>query len=407
MIDGLFSMPATRSLTSILLLLATLAITACNDAPTDLGSDLIPGTDSLYAASSITMPALISGTSTELARAPIFNNTYVLFGRTSDSEARVFVEFINVPRLGSADSFTVVQADLMMHPQAYLYGDTNSRTLAMAGYELQRIWTPTSTWDTIWAADGSTTYYSTASERVCTFSKDLTSTDTIVAVPLDVTAAKRWLVKGADSVLRKELYGIVLLPTEGASIRQFRNTNGANQIMKMRVIHKRIDNDTLDTTFVESAVACFVNAPPVPANELYAQGAMVYRTKIDIDLSALPANAAIMQATLRVAMDAGASRAGTLGLDEILRMTYAPADGSTPLGLAVRGDDSTKVFAFNNLASLVQDMMRNGRKGTLKIGPDGSSEYWRMNRLRLHPMSADSTLRPRLHVIYTVPTVIK
>lgn len=393
--------------TSILIMLATLAITACNDAPTDLGSDMIPGTDSLYTASSLSTPGMISAAATVLERAPIFNNTYVLFGRTADAEARMFVEFINYPNLGAADSFQVVQADLMMHPQAYIFGDTNSRTLAIAGYELQQLWSPTATWDSIWAADGSTSYYSTASERICSFSKDLTSTDTIVAVPLNTTAAKRWLTKGVDSVLRKELFGIALLPTDGASIRQFRNTNGTNQIMKMRVIHKRIDQDTLDTTFVEAAIACYVNAPAPAANELYAQGAMVYRTKIDVDLSALPANASIMQATLRVTMDESSSVGGTLGLDEILRLTYKPGDGSSPLGVSVRKNDSTKVVAFNNLASLAQDIMRYGRKGSFLVGPDGSSEYWRMNRTRLHPMTADSTLRPRFHVIYTVPTVIK
>jgi hypothetical protein len=79
----------------------------------------------------------------------------------------------------------------------------------------------------------------------------------------------------------------------------------------------------------------------------------------------------------------------------------------SPLSISVRGDDSTKTFRFANLASLVQDMMRNGRKGTFRIGPDGGNELWRMNRLRLFPMSADSALRPRFNVIYTVPSVIK
>lgn len=406
MIVGTFSAAPVLRVLPITLLAIALTITACNDAPTDLGTDLIPGTDSIYAVTSLQQDVFDSVFTTSM-REPAFNGTYVLFGRTTDAEARMFVEFINYPSFGPADSFSVVHADLMMVPQAYIYGDTASRTLSMRGYELQKLWNPTATWDSIWAQDGSSTYYSTAQSPICTFSKDLTATDSIVAVPLDPTAAKSWLVKGADSLLRKELFGLVFVPTSGSSIRLYRAFNNASSVMRLRVATKRLGRDTIDTTFIEAAIAGFINAPSPTSGELLVQGAQVFRTQFDIDLSSIPQNAVIMSATLRMTVDTAASTSGNGPRDETLRLSYTPAASLSPINLSVRGDDSTKTFRFGNLASLVQDMMRNGRKGTLRVGPDGANELWRMNRLRLFPMTADSARRPKLSIMYSTPSVIK
>lgn len=406
MIVSLFSLVRLRTLPTLAFLAVVLTITACNDAATDLGADLVPGTDSLFAASSLEQP-LLDSVFTSLDRQPSFNGTFVLFGRTSDSEARMFVEFINYPTFGSADSFTVVQADLMMYPQPYIYGDTASRTIGITGYELKKLWAPSVTWDSVWAADGSSSYYSTTQQPICSFTKDLASTDSVVAVQLDPIAAKSWLVKGADSAARSELFGLVFLPTAGSSIRQFRAFNSSSSVMRLRVATRKLGRDTIDTTFIEAAVAGFLNTPSPAPSALVVQGAQVYRSQFDVDLSAIPPQAVIMNATLRVTLDTTASSGGNGVIDELLRLTYTPAGSSSPLGITVRGDDSTKTFRFGNLASLVQDMMRNGRKGTLRVGPDGGNELWRMNRLQLFPMSADSTRRPRFNVIYTVPSVIK
>lgn len=406
MIVGMFSAEAGFRILPITLLAIALTITACNDAPTDLGSDLVPGTDSLYAASSL-QQELFDSVFTASMREPAFNGTYVLFGRTADAEARMFVEFIDYPSFGPADSFSVVQADLIMIPQAYLYGDTASRTLSMTGYELQKLWSPTATWDSIWAQDGSSTYYSTAQKPICTVSKDLTATDSIVSVPLDPAAAKSWLVKGPDSLLRKELFGLVFVPTGGSSIRLYRAFNNAASVMRLRVATKRLGRDTIDTTFIEAAIAGFVNAPSPSPGALLVQGAQVYRTQFDVDLSTIPHNAVIMSATLRVTVDTAASTSGNGPRDEVLRLSYSPAGSLSPINLSVRGDDATKTFRFGNLASLVQDMMRNGRKGTLRIGPDGANELWRMNRVPLFPMTADTARRPKLSIIYSTPSVIK
>ena len=407
MIVGFFTSALSRYAPTLALLAVLVTITACNDAATDLGADLVPGTDSLYAASSLEQQDLLDSVFTSLDRQPAFNGTFVLLGRTADSEARMFVEFINYPTFGAADSFSVVQADLMMYPQPYVYGDTASRTFGLTGYELQQLWAPSVTWDSIWAADGSTTYYSTAQKPICTFSKEITATDSVLAVPLDPEAAKSWLVKGADSASRSELFGLVFLPTAGSTIRQFRAFNSSSSVMRLRVATRKLGRDTIDTTFIEAAIAGFLNTPTAPTNELIVQGAQVYRTQCDIDLSAIPAQAVIMSASLRVTMDTTVAFGGNGVRDEVLRLTYTPMGALSPLSISVRGDDSTKTFRFANLASLVQDMMRNGRKGTFRIGPDGGNELWRMNRLRLFPMSADSALRPRFNVIYTVPSVIK
>ncbi|MBN9400841.1 MAG: hypothetical protein J0I17_11750 ['Candidatus Kapabacteria' thiocyanatum] len=388
-------------------LTALFVLAACNDKPTDLGTDIIPGTDSLYALSSITVPLVDSVVLTP-KQSPIFNNTYFLFGKTDDSEARLFIELVNYPsNLPPATDYDVVAAELMMRPQYYIYGDTNDRTLAVEAYELQKEWDPQATWDSIWTSSGATSYYSTGTPQVCSFSKTLVDTaDSLVYVPFDPVAAKRWLTKGVDSTLRKELHGFVLLPSSGSSIRQFRNLNGQNQIMAMRFIIRHKDSTDNDTTYMESVVACFTNTPVPQPGELVLQGSRVYRISMYVDLNALPRNAIVLGATARVNADPAASKAGRGGLDELLKCEYVPPSG-TALSTTTRRDDSYG-YAFTNMGFIFQLILRNAdRKGTILISPEGSSEFWRMNRIRLHGANADTTLRPRVTLIYTVPKVLQ
>ncbi|MGA0834408.1 MAG: hypothetical protein ACO3QO_07815 [Candidatus Kapaibacteriota bacterium] len=175
-----------------------LALQACNDKPTDIGSVLVPGTDTLYGTSSAELPILRTTGSVE-AQEPIYNATYVLFGKTSDSEARLFVELINYPQLGSPDSFSIVRADLEMVPQVYCLGDTTVTSFAGTAYELQQAWSAQATWDSIWTSDGTSPYYSEAQQPITQFTIGSSVPDSVYHVPLDTTVIRRWLTLGMYS----------------------------------------------------------------------------------------------------------------------------------------------------------------------------------------------------------------
>ena len=380
-------------------------LTACNDKPTDISIDLTPGTDTLYASSSLdTSIALIATTTSK--RLPILNSTYSLFGKTTDSEARLFIEFINYPKIGAASDYEVIESDLQMFPQTYRYGDTNNRTVGIVAYNLKREWSLNATWDSIWAPDGSTTYYSTSDSTVCTQTILLTATDSIVDVPFSVDATKRWMTLGADSTTTSQLFGVVLLPTETGSITLFRNLNGAAQTMRLRVVYKHKDSTTNDTTYLTSAVASFVDTPLPATDELLTQGARIHSTTFSVDLTRLPRNTMILGAKFTATADKTNSVLGTSGIDEILSLIFTPTDGSSAVEYSTRVDDSGK-YLFVDLTYALQTMLREGGKGTLVLGPIDVYEMWRMNRIRIHNVQADSTVRPRLSIIYTVPAILK
>ncbi|MBI2794851.1 MAG: hypothetical protein HYX66_09420 [Ignavibacteria bacterium] len=384
-------------------LAAACLLASCNDAPNTVGTELVPGTDTLYAISSLSVP-LISEAYTSPERIPLYNPETFLYGKASDSEGRLFIEFINYIRLGAADSFEVIASDLVMYPEDYKYGDTSNLALSISGYELKQLWYPQATWDSIWAPDGSTSYYSPSDPKVCSFESVLTSTDSIVYVPFNTEATKRWIVLGSDSSTRDQLFGLVLLPEASGSVRSFRNQTNGVQNMKLRVIYKHADSADNDTTYLRSAVANFVDTPlPADSSEPIVQGARVHRAAFKFIIDSLPPYSIILGSMFQVFVDDFSSTIGTLGRDELFSLSFTSASGAN-YAFVTRGDASG-VFSFPNITSITQTIRKEGGSGTIFIEPEGINKFRRMNRLKLFNMQSDSLHRPRLDIIYAIPTV--
>lgn len=380
-------------------------ITACNDKPTDIALDLTPGTDTLYASSSLDSGIGLTATASS-TQYPILNSTYTLFGKTTDSEARLIIEFINYPKLGNAADYEVLSSDLQLFPQTYRFGDTNNRTLGIAAYELKREWAVSATWDSIWDADGNTTYYSTADPSVCTFNQPIAATDSIVNVPFALDATKRWLTLGADSTTAKDVFGLAVLPTETGAVWQFRNLNSNEQIMRLRVVYKHKDSTANDTVYINSAASVFVNTPAPAADDILTQGARVLTTTFDVDLTSLPSNAMLLGAKFTITTDKANSSVSTFGLDQVLALKFTPSDGSGTVEYQARVNDAG-TYQFVDLSYALQSIIRTGGKGTLVLSPFDNYLYWQMNRVRINNMASDSSLRPRMSVVYTVPLLLQ
>jgi hypothetical protein len=393
-----------RSLYAIATMVIGLGLLSCNDSPNDIGSELGPGIDSLYAMSSIDSVTLLSSVESIEVQRPLFNSPFFFLGKSADAEARAFIEFINYPSLGNPSDWDVLSSDLLLHPFEYRYGDTANTTFGFDVHELTRLWDPAVTWDSIWnSADGSS-YYSPASEKVGTFRGQITSTDTLIPLPFNTTATKQWLIKGADSTLRDNLFGLVILPTVTSHVRLFRNSQLNRQVMRLRVITKHKDSTEPDTTLLESAVACFVRTPKAAQGTLITQGAVQHRVAVDVSVAALPKSAVILDAALTLTANPSASINGSLGIDDVLRLTHLPPGASTAVVYQARRDDASHQYVFRNLAGSLQAIMRSGdTTGRLIIQPDDFREVWRMNRTAFHSMSAAANLRPRLTVVYAIP----
>ena len=128
----------THAISFAIVALCTILI-SCNDAPTGVGTGVVPGTDTIYALSSLVSPMLVRD-SIASTREPFVNGTYFLIGNTAKDQARVFMEFLNYPDLGADSTYDVITADLQMFPQDYRYGDTANMSVAFSAYELKRSW---------------------------------------------------------------------------------------------------------------------------------------------------------------------------------------------------------------------------------------------------------------------------
>lgn len=377
-------------------------LASCNEKPTDIGSQLVPGTDTIYAESTNSAELLIAkGTVTQ--REPIYNSAYVLFGKTADSEGRLFVQFIQWPDVGHPDSVQVISSELVLLPQTYIFGDTADRTLSLAAYELQQEWSANATWDSIWTSDGSTTYYSTAQPTVAQFTAQIGDDDSVIYVPFDLAATKNWLNTAYDSSTADQLYGLVVLPTNNASIRQFRNLDGLSQVLRLRLVTRRNDTASLDTNFVEAAVACFVDTPPAPEGETIVQGARIHRMQYEIRIDSLPEFAIIAGSRFVIRLDNNRSNVGTYGSDEVLSLTYTAKDGSNTTLVTRR--DETGVYEFPDMVRVLQRIRQDGGIGTIELSPTDLYYTWRMNRLQFHAPTEDPSVRPYLNVIYIVPEI--
>lgn len=435
MIRGLFLRTRRLPLRLCALFVIVSAITSCNDAPTDLGADLVPGTDTLYAVTSQDA-GLIDSSYTAQLRLPGIRTegASFLFGRSGSSEARLLAEFINYPVFDSAVDFKVLEAYLLLTPEFYVYGDTTNRQVNLSCYELTRLWSGTVTWDSLWNADGSSNYYDVTKQPLFTFSTTVNAAGSVIAVPLNPDMVRSWIVRGTDTTLRKELYGLAIVPSAESSVRAFRNftlrvitnvppkrtipvtpsvvrkaTFRRDTTVNTGVRKASVNNDSIRTrpartiTDIQAIIAGFGNTPLPAPNELVVQGSHVHQAMFDLDLTSIPPQAVILSATMYVTADSAASTHGNVALDEQLLLTYQPKGSVRTYTRLVGRDDVTKTFRFDKLAFMIQEIMKNGRKGTLQIGPSVDDQFFRINRLRLYPVSADSTVRPKLNIIYALP----
>ncbi|MGA0834407.1 MAG: hypothetical protein ACO3QO_07810 [Candidatus Kapaibacteriota bacterium] len=195
---------------------------------------------------------------------------------------------------------------------------------------------------------------------------------------------------------------MVIVPQSTGAIRQFRNLNGTNHVLRLRVITQSPADTLDDTTYVDAAVACFTKSPLPSSEESIVQGARLLRATYEVRLDTLPPLAVLMGSSFRVCVDVKRSTVGTLGLDELLSLRYRSNDG-TLLTLLTRGS-AEGVYLFPNIVAVLQRIRADGGTGTIEIGPVNDNAYGRMNRLWIYPPTEqEPTLVPQMTLIYTVP----
>jgi hypothetical protein len=375
---------------------------ACNEAPTDIGTGLIPGTDTLYMVSSDSVPLLINA-QVFSNREPLVNNALVLLGKSGSSDAQLLLQVTSFPNVGSQTSFRVDTAYLELVGGAYAFGDTSSKQLSLVGYEIQQPYSALVTWDSIYDVQGNSRFYTTASP-VVQQQIMIPAVDSTTTLTVDKDMIQRWLARNSDSATRNQVFGMILLAPNATRIQQFRNLSGSSQRLRLRAVIQHNDSTSLDTLLLESVVASIVQTPEPEPTEIITQGARPIATSFTVHLDSLPANALIINAVLTVHMDPEKSILGNLGADEVLQVRFT---NTANKNFSLRTLRENNTVTFSNIGPILQEVVKDGKRGTLVLEPDlqNGDRLFKMNRMYYAPFG--SPLAPKLSIVYTVPSMLR
>jgi hypothetical protein len=386
---------------------AVIFAAGCNDIPTEIGSDFVQDTSVVTkVANSATQP-LITGTSVEriglvrynnIIKNIGFGNSTILIGATSDGrQAYTFVNVVKIAdSLKSVTESQLLSATLLLTPTTYALGDTlTSPELSFTVHALKKQWNIVDTLETIFPQTGASDYYESTS-----LSEFKGTVARGSAAPVEVNIPKstlaQWLTSG-DST-----NGLAIVPSASAAyIQQFKGLNSdLSYAIHIRAIYSKTEGD-LDTALIPLAhYGTFLKAPGAAENELLVQNGTSYRPVIDFNLSAIEEFASIHSAKFTIYRK---SEFITFPRRRLVLVEQAPnAAGNFNDILASYGtlvDSAAGRYEFTGLGSRVEKWMRGDRKGRLYLIMEGESET--ADRMTFFGMNADSTLRPRLEIVYS------
>lgn len=389
------------------MLAAALAAGGCNDAPSPVGAEFLPDTAQLRVLSSDDT-LLLEAAFTERIAQPLFNAGILYLGRVYDLEARTLLRFTDIPEtLATVSVDQIVSATLLLTPERYALGDTSSGATLVPFriHKVLRLWTPQATWDSLFALGDAGILDPV---ELGSWQSPIPLRDTVEPLRVELTSAGReliaeWLRQQADSTLRRQIYGIALIPgQQSQAIRAF-STQALGQLQRpaptLEVVYRRTPERT-DTLRLTAGYAGSFLSPAVADTTQYLvlQPGIAYRPALSIRLDALPALAALHRAELRLPLDTAACWTGNRERSRLLIL--APADSGAPLWLTTTAtyDAQSGAYVSKSIAPVLEYWLRRSRRGKLLISLQGSELYGHLNRLTLRRIGRPA---PQLVLVYS------
>ncbi|MCS7176866.1 MAG: hypothetical protein NZ960_04485 [Candidatus Kapabacteria bacterium] len=380
---------------------------SCNEPPSPVGAEFLPDTAELKTLSSADT-LLIAAAFTERVQQPIFNVGTLFVGRFQDMEARTLLRFTDIPdSLPYVTAADILQATIVLTPERYALGDTSAGAthLSFQVTKVLRLWSPKSTWDSLFAAGDAGVIDPLELGR---WEGNIPLRDTAEPVRVELNEAGRqliaeWLRFQADSTLRQQIYGIALLPTLAmTAIRAFA-TQAVGRLERpapqLQVAYRRRDN-VIDTLRLTAGYAgSFISPPQADTTRLLVlQPGVQYAPRLHIRLDALPATAAIHRAELRLWADTTTYWTSNYG--RLRTLTLTPTDSGVPswIGATATYDAASSSFISKSLAPILEHWLRRGRRGTLSISLPATDLYSRLDRITLERSGSRA---PLLVILYS------
>ena len=234
-----------------------------------------------------------------------------------------------------------------------------------------------------------------------------------VSIMLDTTLIHSWFHAGntgnPDSVDR----GIILLPTSGTQVVRgfnafFFNTDSVQYYptLQVAVHHPAIDSTetlTIQAGF-DTHVAHLENFTPNP-DRLYTQAGIVYESRLTFDLGFIVRGTIISNAELVLINDPAETMIATPATRIVtVHRSLSETDSASFSFSSIDGiptDGQPERYSFN-VGALVQSLVRGPNYG-ITLRPSPATITSSLDRFAFYNATvADSTLRPRLRILYTV-----
>ncbi|MFA7327605.1 MAG: hypothetical protein WC121_13125 [Candidatus Kapaibacterium sp.] len=406
----------TKILLKVLFVVLSLYFIGCNEQPTELG----------YKIDSVTFTAISNrennlitdGASQKYYLTP-FNQGIFHVGKTGEYASYPILRYGELLNLVDAE---IISATLHLINSDYAFGDTNALQ-SFEIYEVQEPILPSSTYETIFKANGVDAVYK--DELMGSFemvSKDIEDTTKIV---LKTQLIKNWIAFSildsgntldTNDIRRKYSYSIGLKPTANSNVingflsDRIGNSGDEAPNPYIQIVYKMKDSTTNDTMNLRSNIAAFYAEGPTPdIKSLTVQSGLSVRSMLNFDISTLPRYSSVVKAVLKVYVDDSRSMYGSKGKDSFLLAQkdldfdsgFFLDNKNIYLGVRVAG---TNYYRFSSVTSAVEDWVKTGEPGSLLLNysPNGNpnDSYKRLDKYYLYGVEADSALRPELTIFY-------
>ncbi|MEO8666447.1 MAG: hypothetical protein ABI462_13230 [Ignavibacteria bacterium] len=381
----------------LLLVITSALLISCEDNPNNLGITFITSdtTSTRYLDSQVDSMQITYNNYKKFINTS--TATSIMVGNYNGYTSKALMEFSSIgPEF---DSAKIVSAVLTMRYNDYFFKDEKGLTSFNIFRVNNDLNFSTITFDSVNSSNIGTVSMGNFSGTPVDTSK--------ISVALNNQFVKDWLEYAADSTYPVKNFGFMIAPDMSSStIKGFYSFNNSTDfIPKIDIII--IKNGEFDTlNLVTSTYVTLSDAPTsvIPADRFMLQNGIAFRNILRFDLTKLPPNVIINNATIEFTLDnAGSYITSTTDKSIYLGMVLD--------SIAKRDSLATRVFPLDSIrysasSTSINSLVQRWNSGVLPnfgISMQNFSEIENLDNFVFYtPTAADITKRPRLKITYTL-----
>ncbi len=383
----------------VLLLFASYLLQGCENNPNDLGIKFIPPTDTTqtrYLDSQIDTMRITNSNYKKYINTSISN--LMLVGNYQSYQSKALLKFTAINP--DFDSSNIISAKLTLRYSNYYFKDP----MGLTAFNIYRVNTNLNYSSVTFDSVNSSTF---GTSSVGSFTGTPVDTQ-FVNITLNNQIAKDWLEYAADTNYVNKNYGVVLNPDKSSTtIKGFYSLNNINDLTPVVtiILTKNGTQDTL--TLNTSEYVSLTDAPStiIPPDRFILQSGIAYENILKFDLSKLPTNAIINNATLQFSLDNASSFITSFTTDKriVLGMVIDSVNHKDSLLTNIFQLDSSTYSISTTTFNAVFQRWNSGNLPNLGITMKNYFELENLDEFVFYsPSASDITKRPRLKITYTL-----